>query len=89
MILIWVNCCKREYINELDLIEQFIGPMVKIDLDELSIKQNIKEEIHRGKKFNQALLDIKETTEVKDIDIRNYVKYILKSGRYWDALKIE
>ena len=43
-------------------------------------KQKIKEEIQRIKKFNQALLDKKEVTEVKDIDIRNYVKYILKEG---------
>lgn len=72
--------CKEEYINEPDLIEQFIQLMDKIDLDELSIKQKIKEEVQRMKKFNQALLNTTEIIDVKDIDIRNYTKYILKQG---------
>lgn len=73
--------CKREYINEPDLIEQFIKLMDKIDLDEISIKQKIKDEVNRMKQFNQTLLDTKEEIKVQDIDIRNYAKYILKSGK--------
>ncbi len=73
--------CKREYINEPDLIEQFIKLMENIDLDEISIKQKIKEEVSRMKQFNQTLLDTKEEIKVEDIDIRNYAKYILKSGK--------
>lgn len=74
------SLCTEEYINEPDLIEQFIQLMDKIDLDELSIKHKIKEEVQRMKKFNQALLNTKEVVNVEDIDIRNYTKYILKQG---------
>ncbi len=73
--------CKREYINEPDLIEQFIKLMDNIDLDEISIMQKIKDEVTRMKRFNQALTDTNEEIKVKDIDIRNYAKYILKSGK--------
>jgi hypothetical protein len=55
--------------------------MENIDLDEISIKQKIKEEVSRMKQFNQTLLDTKEEIKVQDIDIRNYAKYILKSGK--------
>ncbi len=72
--------CKREYINEPDLIDQFILLMDKVDLDETSIRKKIKVEVERIKYFNQSILDIKEKIEVKDIDIRNYAKYILKTG---------
>jgi hypothetical protein len=72
--------CQREYINEPNLIEQFIQVIDGIDLNELSVRQKVREEVQRVKRFNQVLLGTKEDIEVKDIDIRNYVKYILKSG---------
>ena len=72
--------CKREYINEPDLIEQFLKLIDEVNLDETSIKHKIKTEVARIKQFNQALLDTKENIEVKDIDIRNYAKYILTTG---------
>lgn len=72
--------CKREYINEADLIEQFILLMDRINLDEISISKKIKAEVSRIKSFNQALLNTTENIEVKDIDIRNYAKYILNTG---------
>ncbi len=72
--------CKREYINEPDLIEQLAQLMENVNLDESSIRQKIEIEVERMKKFNQVLLDTKEAIEVNDIDIRNYAKYILKSG---------
>ncbi len=74
--------CKREYINEPDLIDQFIQLMDKVSLDEVSIQKKIKKEVQRMKKFNQMLLNTKEITEAKDIDVRNYMKYILKSGNH-------
>lgn len=72
--------CKGGYINEMDLIEQFLKLMDTINLDEISIKQKIKAEVERMKKFNRVLLGTKENIEVKDVDIRNYTKYILNEG---------
>lgn len=73
--------CKITYINEKDLIDQFIGLMDKIDLDKISIQKKIKEEIERFKSFQSSLLGKKEKINLDDVDIRNYVKFILKNGK--------
>ncbi|MFZ2569855.1 MAG: zinc ribbon domain-containing protein, partial [Minisyncoccia bacterium] len=72
--------CKSGYINEEELIEQFIGLMNKIDLDELGIKEKIKAEVERVKKFQRVIMGTREKIEVVDVDIRNYAKYILKEA---------
>lgn len=72
--------CKCGYINEDDLIKQFELLMDKIDLDEIGIKEKIKAEVERVKKFQRVILGTKEKIEVKDIDIRNYTKYVLREA---------
>ena len=44
------------------------------------IREKIKADVERVKKFQRVILGTKEKIEVKDIDIRNYAKYILKDG---------
>jgi len=73
--------CKSGWINEADLIEQLANLMDQIDLDEIGIKERIRSEIERHRKFQSGILDIKEKAiKVADIDIRNYAKYILRDG---------
>ena len=73
--------CKSGYIREEDLIEQLANLMDKIDLDEIGMKEQIKTEIERHKKFESGLLGIKgDKIRVEDIDVRNYAKYILREG---------
>ncbi len=72
--------CKCGYIEEKELIKQFEGLMDKMDLDEIGIKEKIKAEVERVKKFQRIILDIKEKIEVNDIDIRNYTKYVLREA---------
>lgn len=72
--------CKCGYINEVDLIKQFEQLLEKIDIDEIGIREKIKYEVERVKKFQQGVLGIKKNIVVKDIDIRNYAKYILREG---------
>lgn len=72
--------CKCGYINEIELIKQFEGIIEKIDIDEIGIKEKIKAEVERFKKFQQVVLGIKEKVTIADIDIRNYAKYILREG---------
>ena len=74
--------CKSGYINEDELVEQLAGLMDQIDLDNIRMKEQIKTEIERHKKFQSGILGIKETkVEVADVDIRNYAKYILRDGQ--------
>ncbi len=72
--------CKCGYINEVELIQQFMGIMDKINLNEIKVKEKIKKEVERIKKFNRLVMGTEEKIEVKEIDIRNYAKYILKEA---------
>ncbi|HIH11281.1 TPA: recombinase family protein [Candidatus Woesearchaeota archaeon] len=73
--------CKCGYINEIDLLKQFEELMDKIDIDEIGIKEKLKTEIERIKKFQLILLGTKGKIQIEDIDIRNYAKYILQEGK--------
>lgn len=72
--------CKCGYIREEDLIEQFVQLMDKISLDEIGIKEKIKTEVTRIKKFQASVLGQKTKIHVGEIDIRNYSKYLLREG---------
>lgn len=69
--------CKCGHINEEDLIKQFLKLIEDIDIDEIGMKEKIKSEVERIKKFNSSLLGLDQKIEVKDVDIRDYAKYIL------------
>ncbi len=73
--------CKCGYINEVDLLKQFEKLIEKIDIDEIGIKEKIKTEVERFKKFQQVVLGSKKKIVVADIDIRNYAKYILRESK--------
>jgi len=81
--------CKSGWINEEDLIEQLANLMDEIHLDEIGMKEQIKNEIERHKKFQSGLLGIKEkTVKAGDIDIRNYAKYILRDGTIFEKREL-
>ena len=73
--------CKCGYIGEEELIEQLTNLMDQIDLDEIGIKEKIKTEVERFKKFQRSILGVSTKIVVKDVDIRDYAKYILKEGQ--------
>ena len=73
--------CACGYIREDRLVEQFAELMDKIDLDEIGMKERIKTEIERHRKFQSGLLGEKpRVIKTTDIDIRNYGKHILREG---------
>jgi DNA invertase Pin-like site-specific DNA recombinase len=72
--------CKCGYINEIDLIKQFEKLLERINLDEIGMKEKIRYEVERIKSFQQMVLGNTEKVTVGDIDMRNYAKFILKSG---------
>lgn len=80
--------CKCGYLNEDDLIEQLQGLADNIDLDEMGMKNKIKNEIIRFNRFQRSILGIKGEIEVQDVDIRNYVKYIFKDGRDYEKREL-
>ena len=73
--------CKCGYINEEELIEKFTLLVDHINVDEIGIKEKIKAEVERIKKFNSSLLGIREKIKIDDVDIKNYAKFVLKEGQ--------
>lgn len=72
--------CKCGYINEEDLIKQFEKLLDCIDINEIGMRDRIKEEVSRIKKFQQSVLGLKQEIQVNAVDVRNYAKFILKDG---------
>ena len=72
--------CKNAVINEEDLIEQLKSLIDDLDIQVVPMKEKIASEIRRFKLFQQMLVGTKAQIAVKDIDIRNYAKFILQEG---------
>ena len=74
--------CKGGYMREEELVKQLSGILETIDLDELGIKERFNEEIERHYQFTRSVLGIHTEPKdgQKDIDLRNYAKYLLKEG---------
>jgi hypothetical protein len=54
--------------------------MDDLEIQTVPMKEKITAEVQRFKKFEQMLLGTKTPVAVKDIDIRNYAKFILIEG---------
>jgi hypothetical protein len=55
--------------------------MDEVHLDEIGMKEKIRVEVEKTKKFNMSVLGVRnEKIKVSDIDIRNYAKYVLRDG---------
>lgn len=72
--------CKGQYIEERDLVRQFEGILENVDLHELGVKEKIKKEILRFKKFQKTLLGINDAIKVESVDVKNYFRFILREG---------
>ena len=74
--------CKCGYIREEELIKQLSELLNKVDIDELGIKKQFEQEVGRYYKFSRTVLKIDEkiSKKRKEIDMRNYAKYLLKEG---------
>ncbi len=77
--------CKGGYLEEKILIAQLLELMDKIDLDASGIRRKLEIEIERHKKFHSNIMGKKdEEYRAKDVDIRNYAKYVLTDGSIFD-----
>ena len=72
--------CKCGYISETELIKQLQALVDKVEVNELSVKKQIVAEVTRYKKFEASLLGQDLNFEVGDIDIKRYIKFLLKDG---------
>jgi site-specific DNA recombinase len=72
--------CTNAVIREEDLIEQLKSLIDDLDIQIVPMKEKISNEVRRFKLFQQMLTGTKAQMAVKDIDIRNYAKFILQEG---------
>jgi hypothetical protein len=62
------------------LIKEFGRLIDEIDLNELGMKEKIRLEVERFKKFQKLLSGNSQKINTSDIDIRNYAKFVLQEG---------
>lgn len=72
------ECVNR--ISETDLISKLKDIIDTIDLNKLALKEKIQKEVIRFKRFQTRLLQNESKITLKEIDIRDYVKFILEEG---------
>lgn len=68
----------------------FMSLMDAVKLDRTGIREKLESEINRYHKFRSGVLGIKEKDgeKSKDVDIRNYAKYILKEGEVFEKREL-
>jgi len=86
----WERDCKCGFIKEEELIEQLLYILDTVKLDGIGIKEKLEKEVERYRKFRAGVLGIneKESQKTKEIDIRNYAKYILKEGAIFEKREL-
>ena len=72
--------CECGYINENDLTKQLQELVDDIDLNQTSLGKRVSAEVARYKKFTKSLLGDTSDVSTKDIDVKEYVKFLLKEG---------
>lgn len=80
----WLTGCKEPYIREEDMLSQLCKIIDKVDIDELTAVDRIKQEISRLQKMISSLGGHIATEKIAgmmpDIDVYACAKYILKEG---------
>lgn len=73
--------CKNKYIREEELINELLGILDQINLNELGMRMKLEEEIRRFNKLQKLVNKSSVSTiEEDEINIRKYAKYLLKEG---------
>jgi len=76
--------CKSGYIREEGLITQLVEMVDQLSLNEIGMRHKLEQEIERYHKFKNNIFGIEkpknELKAKKEINLREYAKYILKEG---------
>jgi DNA invertase Pin-like site-specific DNA recombinase len=82
--------CPCGYIREEELTEQLAEILDTVSLDEIGMKDRIKAEILAHNEFQESVLgrEVKEKIKIKEIDIRNYAKHILRKRPVYEKREV-
>ena len=81
--------CKEPYIREEALVNQLVNIIDKVDIDKLAVANRLTEDLIRYRGFMESVL--KKSGQVMtatNIDIRDYAKHILMTGKREDKQAI-
>jgi DNA invertase Pin-like site-specific DNA recombinase len=73
--------CKNQAINEIDLIDQLKLLVDDLDIKSLPMRGKINSDVQRIKKFYAMIFDEKTQIHIKNINVRDYAKFILQEGK--------
>ena len=62
------------------MIKQLVEIIDQIDVNDLEIKHKFQEEVKRYNVFQSRVLKVEGKQENKDIDVKSYIKYLLREG---------
>jgi len=81
--------CPCGYLREEELIEQLANIFDTVSLDEIGMKDKIKAEIESHNEFQESVLGQKSAkVKVREVDIRNYVKHILRKRPIYEKREL-
>ncbi|MEI6528283.1 MAG: recombinase family protein [bacterium] len=81
--------CKNKYIREEELITELLKILDKVNINELGMRQKLEDEIARFNIFQRSVLGATDKIKTnKEMDIRNYAKYLLKEGATSDKREL-
>jgi hypothetical protein len=82
--------CPCGYTREEDLIEQLANILDTVSLNEIGMKEKIKAEIESHTEFQESVLGkvVKEKIKVKEVDIRNFAKHILRKRPIYEKREL-
>ncbi len=72
--------CIEPYIREADLMDELLGLIDKLELDEIGAQEQFKEELERYHKFNDVIGSGETKSTKPAIDLKAYAKYVLENG---------
>lgn len=72
--------CKETYTREEELVKQVCEIIDKLEISKLGIQKKMRDEIERFSKFQEIASGESKQIKTKDINVRNYLKYLLRNG---------
>jgi len=72
--------CIEPYIREVDLMDELLGLIDKLELDEIGAQEQFKDELERYHKFNDVIGNGQTEVTKPAIDLKAYAKYVLEHG---------
>lgn len=81
--------CEEPYIREEALVNQLVGILDKVDIDKLAVENRFTEDLIRYRGFMESVLKQSEdAVAATSVDIRDYAKHILLTGKREDKQAI-